>query len=208
MKGAYDLINLEQAIIVEGKYDKIKLSSIIESVIIPTNGFSIFKDKEKCALIRFYAENKGIIIITDSDTAGFKIRNYIKGFVKKGSIKNVYVPDILGKEKRKLKPSKEGKLGVEGISKEILLGSFKKAGVLVEETEKKKDLITRLDLYEDGFSGSKNSSIKRKMLLEKLELPELLTTSSMLEVLNSMFCKDEYKKLVAEIKLPEKMESE
>ena len=98
------MISLEQAIIVEGKYDKIKLSSIIDSVIIPTNGFSIFKDKEKREVIRFYAERKGIIIFTDSDTAGFKIRNNIKRFVKNGNITNVYIPDIFGKEKRKIKP--------------------------------------------------------------------------------------------------------
>lgn len=195
------MISLEQAIIVEGKYDKIKLSSIIDSVIIPTNGFSIFKDKEKCEIIRFYAERKGIIILTDSDTAGFKIRNYIKGIVKNGKITNVYIPDIFGKEKRKLKPSKEGKLGVEGVSQEVILEAFKKSGVFFEENQEKKDVITLLDLYEDGFSGTPNSSDKRKLLLRKFDLPELLTTKSMLEILNTMLSKQEYKKIVQEIEM-------
>ena len=200
------MIKLEQAIIVEGKYDKIKLSSIIDGVIIVTNGFSIFKDKEKCELIRFYAQNIGIIILTDSDTAGFKIRNYIKGIVKNGQIKNVYIPDVFGKEKRKLKPSKEGKLGVEGLSKEVIFDSFKKAGILFEVNTKVGEQITRLDLYEDGLSGTKNSSENRKKFLKRLDLPELLTTSSMLEVINSMLTKEDYKKIMAEIKLSEKME--
>ena len=112
------MLHIEQAVIVEGKYDKIKLSSILDAVIITTNGFSVMKNKEKLEIIRFYAQNKGIIILTDSDSAGFKIRNYLKGAIKNGKIINVYVPDIFGKEKRKAAPSKEGKLGVEGIDKE------------------------------------------------------------------------------------------
>ena len=202
------LISLEQAIIVEGKYDKIKLSSIIDSVIIPTNGFSIFKDKEKREVIRFYAEHKGIIIFTDSDTAGFKIRNYIKSFVKNGNITNVYIPDIFGKEKRKIKPSKEGKLGVEGVSKDIIIEALNKAGVLLTEKSENIDKITNIDLYEDGFSGTPNSSIKRKLLLRKYDLPELLTTKSMLEILNCMISKQEYKKAVAEVEFLQKTESE
>ena len=202
------MISLEQAVIVEGKYDKIKLASIIDSVIIYTNGFSVFKDKEKCELIRFYAEKKGIIILTDSDTAGFKIRNYIKGIVNKGIIINVYIPDIFGKERRKLKSSKEGKLGVEGVSKEVILDAFKKAGVFFTASEKKPDEITRLDFYQDGFSGGENSSNKRKLILRYLELPELLTTTSILEIINSMLTRDEYKKIVAEINESQNTESE
>ena len=110
------MLKVKQAVIVEGKYDKIKLDSIIDGVIVQTNGYSIFKDKEKLALIRFYAEKTGIIILTDSDSAGFKIRNYLKGAIPDGKIINVYIPDIFGKERRKLKPSAEGKLGVEGVS--------------------------------------------------------------------------------------------
>lgn len=202
------MISLEQAIIVEGKYDKIKLSSIIDSVIIPTNGFSIFKDKEKREVIRFYAERKGIIIFTDSDTAGFKIRNYIKSFIKNGNITNVYIPDIFGKEKRKIRPSKEGKLGVEGVSQEIIIDALNKAGVLLTEKSDNIEKITNMDLYEDGFLGAPHSSIKRKLLLRKYDLPELLTTKSMLEILNCMISKQDYKKAVAEVELLQKTESE
>ncbi len=202
------MISLEQAIIVEGKYDKIKLSSIINSVIITTNGFSIFKDKEKREVIKFYAERKGIIIFTDSDTAGFKIRNYIKSFVKNGKILNVYIPDIFGKEKRKIIPSKEGKLGVEGVSRNIIIDALNKAGVLLAEKSDNTEKITYMDLYEDGFSGVPNSSIKRKLLLRKYDLPELLTTKSMLEILNCMISKQDYKKAAAEVELLLKTESE
>lgn len=197
------MIHVEQAIIVEGKYDKIKLSSILDAVIIPTNGFSIFKDEEKCSIIRHFASTKGIIILTDSDTAGFKIRNYIKGIIKSGTIINVYIPDIFGKERRKLKPSKEGKLGVEGISVDIILSAFEKAGVFFSERSRENE-ITRMDLYEDGFIGGENSSKKRQSLLKLLELPELLTTGSMLEIINSMLNKNDYKNLVAQLALPRK----
>jgi len=204
------LIHLEQAIIVEGKYDKIKLASIIDAIIIPTNGFSIFKDKEKCELIRHYAINKGIIILTDSDTAGFKIRNYIKGFVKNGNIKNVYIPDVFGKEKRKNQPSKEGKIGVEGIKADLIIDIFNKSGIICSDVIKKDEsqIITKMDLYDDGFIGGNNSSKMRKILLKQLGLPELLTTGSMLDVLNTMFDKNEYKKIVASLELSYKKESE
>jgi ribonuclease M5 len=186
------LIHIEQAIIVEGKYDKIKLSSVVDAVIIPTNGFTVFKDKEKLALIRYYAEKKGIIILTDSDSAGFKIRNYLKGSVKNGKITNVYIPDIFGKEKRKAAPSKEGKLGVEGVSVQVILDAFAKAGITACEKSQQKEQITRQDFYELGLSGHDNSSEKRKLILKELNLPELLTTTSMLEILNTMMSRQEF----------------
>lgn len=193
------MIKIKQAIVVEGKYDKIKLSSIIDAVIIVTNGFGIFKDKEKLALIRFYAKTTGIIIMTDSDSAGFIIRNYIKGAVKNGKIQNVYVPDILGKEKRKEKPSAEGKLGVEGMDKEIILNAFNKAGISSDETVKNTDsIISKTDLYMLGLSGRNESSILRKRLLEYLKLPYLLSTNSMLEVLNTMMDLDTLSKIINE----------
>lgn len=120
------MIHVAQAIIVEGKYDKIKLSSLLDAVILTTNGFHIFHDADKMALIRYYAKTTGIIILTDSDTAGFRIRNYLKGAVHDGKLFHVYIPDIYGKERRKLKPSAEGKLGVEGIDKNALLAALKK----------------------------------------------------------------------------------
>lgn len=185
------MIHVAQAIIVEGKYDKIKLSSLLDAVILTTNGFHIFHDAEKMALIRYYAKTTGIIILTDSDTAGFRIRNYLKGAVHDGKLFHVYIPDIYGKERRKLKPSAEGKLGVEGIDKNALLAAFEKAGVLTDEIPEKTDPITRYDLYELGLSGGADSKSKRKALQKRLHLPDLLSTASLLEVLNTMMTKTE-----------------
>ena len=194
------MIHLKQAVIVEGKYDKIKLSSIIDALIITTDGFSVFKNKEKIALIKELAEKNGVIVLTDSDSAGFKIRNYIKGCTQKGKIINIYIPDIFGKEKRKTAPSKEGKLGVEGIPMQILVEAFEKAGVTASECEKEqKEAITRIRLFDDGFIGQPNSDEKRKKLLKTLSLPSMLSTNAMLEVLNSMFTVEEYEKAVKSI---------
>ncbi len=193
------MIKIEQAIIVEGKYDKIKVSSFIDAVIIVTNGFGIFTDREKLELIRFYAMKTGIVILTDSDKAGFAIRNHIKGAVRNGKIYNVYIPDIMGKEKRKVKPSAEGKLGVEGVEKNIILKAFEKAGILTSECEKDDtQKITKTDLYLMGLSGGKNSAVLRKRLLEYLKLPSLLTANSMLEVLNTMMDREQLKNIIAD----------
>lgn len=195
------MIHIEQAVVVEGKYDKIKLSSIIDGVIITTNGFSVLKNKEKLDLIRYYAKNKGIIILTDSDSAGFKIRSYLKGAVNEGNIINVYIPDVFGKEKRKNAPSKEGKLGVEGIDCDVLLEAFKKAGVIMSEKNDTliTDKITVADLYELGLSGGSNSSEKRKLILKELKMPELLSASAMLEVVNTMMSKEEFGELCSRL---------
>lgn len=194
------MLHIKQAVIVEGKYDKIKLSSVIDGVIIPTNGFTVFKNKETLNLIRYFADTTGIIILTDSDSAGFKIRSYIKGAVGKGKITNVYIPDIFGKEKRKAAPSKEGKLGVEGMEKEVILEAFKKAGITSEEREAPDDPITRLDLYECGLSGKENSSAMRKKLLAELGLPELLSASGMTDILNTAITRDELYALAEKIR--------
>ncbi len=185
------MIKVKQAIIVEGKYDKIKLSSIVDGIIIQTDGYGIFKDREKLDLIRFYANTVGIIILTDSDSAGFKIRNYIKGAVDDTSkIVNVYTPDVFGKERRKLKPSAEGKLGVEGLDVDVILEAFKKANVdsltIGESTQK----ITHFDLYELGLTGNPNSKKLRAELLKYLKLPERLTTNGLLEVLNTLYTRE------------------
>ncbi len=193
------MITIKQAVIVEGKYDKIKLSSILNAVIITTNGYGIFKDKEKLELIRYYAATTGIIILTDSDSAGLKIRNYIKGAVRGGSVKNIFIPDIFGKEKRKVKPSAEGKLGVEGISKDILLEAFEKAGVLSDENAFAGD-ITKLTLYELGLSGGSNSRELRERLQISLGLPRLMSSASLTEVLNTMMSADELKDKVNKLK--------
>ena len=193
------MLHIKQAVIVEGKYDKIKLSSIIDAVIIPTGGFKIFKDKETLKVIRYFAETTGIIILTDSDTAGFKIRSFLKGAVKNGKIINVYVPDIFGKEKRKAEPSKEGKLGVEGIDKEIILEAFRKAGVETGEKPENTEPITRIDFFECGFSGRENSSFMRKKLLAELGLPELMSTTGILDILNTLMTRQEFFTLAEKI---------
>lgn len=181
---------ISQAIIVEGKYDKIKLDSMIQGVILVTNGYRIFKDPEKMALIRYFAAHTGIIILTDSDRAGFKIRGYLKGCVPERKITHVYIPDIFGKEKRKEKPSAEGKLGVEGMQRSVLEEAFRRAGVLTGSAPAGTGL-TRLDLYELGLTGGKDSAIRRRALLTQLGLPALLSTAGMLEVLNTMMTRQE-----------------
>lgn len=191
------MIKIDKVIIVEGRYDKIKLSSMIDGIIIETEGFGIFKDRDKQKLIRKLAETKGIAILTDSDSAGFVIRNFITSFVPKEYITNVYIPDIYGKEKRKDSPSKEGKLGVEGISAEILKEAFKKAGIGVSQSEtNERKKITLNDFFDDGLTGDTQSKRKRTDLLKKLDLPERMSTKAMLDILNTFITYDEYKKLV------------
>lgn len=195
------MIKIDRVIIVEGRYDKIKLSSILDAIIIETEGFGIFNNKEKQKLIRRLAETKGLLILTDSDSAGFKIRSFIRGMVPAEQIKHAYIPDIFGKEKRKAEPSKEGKLGVEGVNIQIIMDALQKAGVFCEETnETEKREITKLDLYEDGLTGGENSDALRKRLLARLDLPERLTSNALIQVLNTFISFDEYKKVVGEIK--------
>ncbi len=183
------MIHLRQAIVVEGKYDKIRLAPLVDAPILVTGGFRIFKDREKLALLRRLAQQDGILILTDSDTAGFRIRGYIKSAIPKGKIYHAYIPEILGKEPRKDHPSKEGTLGVEGMSREILAAALKKSGVLFAEGPKK-DPITRVDLYEAGLSGGPDSSKKRLALLRELNLPRYLSASALLEAVNALMDRD------------------
>ncbi len=194
------MLHIEQAIIVEGKYDKIKLSSIIDAVILVTDGFRIFKDEEKMSIIRYYAATTGVLILTDSDSAGFKIRNYLKGSVG-GNVTNVYIPDVFGKERRKVHPSKEGKLGVEGVSEEVIMQALANAGVLYESSSEPERPITKLDLYEFGFTGGENSSEKRALLLRYYALPSRLTANALVTVLN---CITTYDRFVEDAKEIEK----
>ena len=179
-------LKITQAIIVEGKYDKIKLSNIVDAFIIETNGFGVFKDKEKLKFIKKLAKERGIIVLTDSDHAGFMIRNYISSGVQKDRITNVYIPDILGKERRKEHASKEGKLGVEGMS-------------IACEATANPDPLTNFDLYEAGLSGTPNAKERKKALLKKLDLPEFLSTSSLLSCINNMMSKNEFFEIVSEL---------
>ena len=186
------MIKIKQAVIVEGKYDKIRLSNIVDAVIVPVNGFSIYKDTETAELIKMLARKTGIVILTDSDSAGFQIRNKIKELARGGDVIHVYVPDIKGKEKRKREPSKQGLLGVEGIDDGILLEAFRKAGVFAESTDKPQDPITKADLMERGLVGAENSAERRAELQRKLGLPEHLSANMLLEILNVMYTREEF----------------
>lgn len=192
------MIKVSEAVIVEGRYDKIKLSNILDALIIETNGFGIFKDKERLAFIRRLARERGIILITDSDHSGFQIRNYIANGIPKDRIKHIYIPDIYGKEKRKKEPSKEGKLGVEGISDDILIKLFEKCGVDCKIVSPE-NRITNYDLYAAGISGTENAGIKRKKLLRSLDLPEFLSVNSLLSYLNTQMTKDEFENYITTI---------
>lgn len=192
------MIKVSEAVIVEGRYDKIKLSNILDALIIETNGFGIFKDKERLAFIRRLARERGIILITDSDHSGFQIRNYIANGISKDRIKHIYIPDIYGKEKRKKEPSKEGKLGVEGISDDILIKLFEKCGVDCKAVSPE-NRITNYDLYAAGISGTENAGIKRKKLLRSLDLPEFLSVNSLLSYLNTQMTKDEFENYITTI---------
>jgi ribonuclease M5 len=192
------MIKLSQAVIVEGKYDKIKLKSILDAVIITTDGFRIYKDKEKLELIRSFAKKSGIIILTDSDKAGFQIRSYLKSSIREGNIIHVYIPDILGKEKRKEKPSKEGTLGVEGLDINILRNALYNAGVIQQDTPRT-NTLTKADLMNDGFIGNYHAAYRRRLLLNALDLPLRLNTNSLLDVLNRLISVTDYQNAVKQV---------
>ncbi len=179
---------LRPAIVVEGKYDKIRLSALVDAVILVTNGFQIYRQPEQLALIRHYAETVGIIILTDADAAGFQIRNYLKGAVTKGKIYHVYIPGIHGKEKRKTAPSAEGTLGVEGMDTQTLLMALERAGVLQESDDSApvSKPITPAMLYEHGLMGTSDCTTRRRTLLRALRLPPRLSVSGLCEVLSTM----------------------
>lgn len=193
------MIKLKQAVVVEGKYDKIKLAGILDATIIETGGFRIFKDKDKAAMLRALAKTAGLVILTDSDSAGFLIRGHIKGCISEGKIYNAYIPEILGKEKRKQQPSKAGTLGVEGVPEEVILRALEKAGVYADESAEDARRITKADLFEDGLSGTAGSAALREKLLESLGMPKYLSANSMLEVLNTLYDIDGYKKIAAKL---------
>lgn len=189
-------IKISKAILVEGKYDKIKLESFIDGLIIPTNGFRIFKDKQKRNLIKTLCNTVGIIIVTDSDVAGFKIRNYIKSITKNSNnITNIYIPQIKGKEKRKSHSSKEGTLGVEGLDVDLLKQLFKNQNVDVSISGDVDRKITKFDLFENGFCGKNNSFALRTLLLKQLSLPSYLSTNSLLDIINTLISYEDFVKI-------------
>lgn len=189
------MIPVKEVIVVEGRYDKNTLSQIFDAVIVETAGFGVFNDREKLALLRRLAEARGLIVLTDSDGAGFVIRNFLKGAIDPALVKQAYIPDVAGKERRKASPSKEGKLGVEGMKPEILLDALRRAGATIdEESTVKGKSITKADLYDLGLIGP-DSVEKRKALCKRLELPEHLSANALVEVLNLLMSREELEKL-------------
>lgn len=181
------MISIEPVIIVEGRYDKNKIKQIFDTVVLETAGFGIFKDKEKAALIRRMAQTRGILVLTDPDHAGFLIRGYLKNIAAEGKVYHAYIPDRLGKEKRKAHPSREGKLGVEGVTEEEIIQAVRRSGVAMngeKETREEEKPVTKADLYALGLSGGPDSKEKRRLLLKKLDLPENMTAGALLEMIN------------------------
>ena len=191
------MVKIQEAILVEGRYDKNTLSQIVDAPILETSGFGIFNDKAQLELLRQVAKKRGLIVFTDSDGAGFLIRNHVKSVIDGKYLKHAYIPDIPGKERRKSAPGKEGKLGVEGMSREIILEALRRAGATIEgESAPILHQITKQDLAELGLTGGKDSSEKRKDLLKKLSLPEKMSTNAMLQALNLLYTLDELKELL------------
>ena len=197
------MIRIKPAVIVEGKYDKSKLSSLLDTLIIETDGFALFRDAEKQKLIRRLAQTRGILILTDSDSAGFKIRSFIGGSLPPEQVRHAYIPDILGKERRKAEPSKEGKLGVEGVPSAVLLTALERAGVLCDEAPQPRRQITHADLYADGFSGTKGSKARLAALLRAFDLPERLSKNALLRALNTFVDYDEYRRVAQSLQIQE-----
>ncbi len=186
--------SIREVIVVEGRYDKNTLSQVVDAVIIETSGFGIFNDAEKRKLLQTMAEVRGLIVLTDSDGAGFVIRNYIKGCVDPKLVKHAYIPDIYGKERRKSAPSREGKLGVEGMKPQVLLDALIRAGATFDDEENKKTAprISKADMYARGLSGREGSAEKRARLIKQLGLPERLTADGLLDVLNATMSREEF----------------
>ncbi len=196
------MIKVKEAIIVEGVYDKIKLSRFVDGLIFVTDGFSVIKDKKRLTTIKTLASKTGIVILTDSDTAGFKIRNFIKQNLEKDDVKHAYIPEIFGKEKRKKTAGKEGLLGVEGMEEQVLIEALKKAGCTIEGVsyEKKQEkAITKADMYFLGLSGGENSAALRKKLEKELKIPSKISSNMLLDVLNKILTLEELKALISEL---------
>lgn len=194
------MVKIREAILVEGRYDKNTLSQILDAAIFETNGFGIFKDKEKMALLRRVAERRGLIVFTDPDGAGFVIRNHIKSAIPGKYLKHAYIPDIYGKERRKSSPGKEGKLGVEGMTKEVILEALRRSGATFEgEICAPVCAITKQDLVELGLSGGPDSAAKRLALQQQLEFPAHMSANALLQALNMLYTLDELVEIVNDL---------
>ena len=192
------MVKIREAIVVEGRYDKNTLSQIVDAPIFQTDGFGIFRDREKMRLLRRTAEKLGLIVFTDSDGAGFVIRSHIKSAIPEKYLKHAYIPDIPGKEKRKAAPGKEGKLGVEGMKPEIILEALRRAGATFDDGQAPAaGGITKQNMMELGLSGGPDSSAKRKKLIKALDFPEHMSANALLQALNVLYSLDELKAAVA-----------
>ena len=190
---------VREAIVVEGRYDKNALSQVVDAVILETAGFGVFKDQERLALLRRLAQQRGIIVLTDSDGAGFVIRNFLKGAIPPEQVKHAYIPDIRGKERRKRAPGKEGKLGVEGMPPQLLLEALERAGATFLDGEgprSPRGELTPAQLYVLGLTGRPDSAQRRQALLKRLDLPEHMSAKALLTVLNALYTSDEVIQLV------------
>lgn len=194
------MLKIREAIVVEGRYDKNTLAQIVDAPILETKGFGLFKDPKQLELLRSVAKKRGLIVLTDSDGAGFVIRNHIKSAIAAKYLKHAYIPDVAGKEKRKAAPGKEGKLGVEGMSPEVLLAALKNAGATIEgeSTARGNDQITKQDFVEFGLSGGPNASERRKRLQNRLHLPEHMSANGLLQALNLLLSREELAEIVRE----------
>ena len=196
------MLRIREAVVVEGRYDKNALSQVVDTLILETAGFGIFKDPERMALLRRAAERRGLIVLTDSDGAGFVIRNRIKSAVQTGTVKHAYIPDVYGKERRKRKPGKEGKLGVEGMPPQVLEQVLRRAGAefLGEDAPPLQDgpPLTKGDFFAAGLTGTPDSASRRRSLLNRLELPEHMSTNALLSVLNGCYTCQERTRLLEE----------
>lgn len=197
-----DRLRVKEAVVVEGRYDKNALSQVVDALILETSGFGVFKDGERLALLRRLAETRGLIVLTDSDGAGFVIRNYLKGAVPPSQVKHAYIPDVYGKERRKRAPGKEGKLGVEGMSPQVLREALLRAGATVtgeEEPSRAVGGITPADLMAWGLSGTPDAAQNRAALLNKLDLPERMSAKALLAVLNALYGRREAEELLDDL---------
>lgn len=188
------MIRIREAIVVEGRYDKAALAGLVDTVILDTGGFGIFSDREKLDLLRRLAKTRGLVVLTDSDGGGFVIRNFLKSALDDKYVKHAYIPDVYGKEKRKRTRSKEGKLGVEGMSAEVLLESLRRAGVELEGSglpEREEEPFTKAEFFALGLSGRTDSAALRAFVLEKLNLPHRLSANALLDVLNVLVSREE-----------------
>ena len=191
---------VREVIVVEGRYDKNTLSQAVEATVVTLGGFAVFNDREKLAFLRRLAEKRGLILLTDSDGAGFMLRNYLKGALPGDRVKQAYIPDVKGKERRKRKGGKEGKLGVEGMSPAVLREALRRGGATFEDgpPPERREALTKADLFALGLSGGEGSAERRRRLLKRLDLPEHLTANGMLEALNLLFSREELERLLAE----------